>query len=106
MGGRMGVTREAARKMYKRITGSAYRLRRAEYEAGRKALGLSPRVIADPAVPSGVKALRERLGLSQPALAQRLGVSVVTLSRWENGRQYPLPAFKKRLEEMVREAAA
>jgi DNA-binding transcriptional regulator YiaG len=33
-----------------------------------------------------IKALREAAGLSQQDLAERLGVAVETVSRWENGR--------------------
>jgi DNA-binding transcriptional regulator YiaG len=36
-----------------------------------------------------VKAMRERLQLIQEALAESLGVSFATLSRWENGWTVP-----------------
>ena len=36
-----------------------------------------------------VKAVRSRLGLSQPAFAQMIGVSVATLRNWEQGRRTP-----------------
>lgn len=34
---------------------------------------------------NGLKAARKRIGLKQPAIAERLGVSVPQVSRWENG---------------------
>ena len=40
-------------------------------------------------VPSDVKEIRERLGLSQSAFAALLGVSVRTLQDWEQGRRHP-----------------
>lgn len=36
-----------------------------------------------------VKDVRRRLGLSQEALAQELGVSYATIHRWENGKTTP-----------------
>lgn len=36
-----------------------------------------------------ILALRKRLGLSQDQLADRLGCGKKSLSRWENGREYP-----------------
>src|SRR5687768_6019332 len=41
--------------------------------------------------PARIKALRERLGLTQAALAERLGVSFVSVNRWENGQSRPTP---------------
>ena len=36
-----------------------------------------------------IKRLRARLGLTQAALAERLGVSFPTINRWENGKSRP-----------------
>jgi putative transcriptional regulator len=36
-----------------------------------------------------VAAIRKRTGLSQPAFARQIGVSVATLRNWEQGRRYP-----------------
>lgn len=40
-------------------------------------------------LPKQLKAHRERLGLSQEAVAQAIYVSRQTMSSWENGRTYP-----------------
>ena len=37
------------------------------------------------------KAIRTALGLSQTSWAQRIGTTVVTISRWENGHTNPAP---------------
>ncbi len=43
-----------------------------------------------------IKALRERLSLSQTALADRLGVTVMTVSRWEHNMvEVPTDGFLK-----------
>ena len=39
--------------------------------------------------PDRIKQFRGRLGLTQQALAQRLGVSFATVNRWENGQTKP-----------------
>jgi ERCC4-related helicase len=39
--------------------------------------------------PDRIKRVRGRLGLTQQALAQRLGVSFATVNRWENGQTKP-----------------
>jgi len=46
---------------------------------------------------SRVLSLRKRLGLTQETFAQRLGVSFVSVSRWENG------AVPGRLAQMILE---
>jgi DNA-binding transcriptional regulator YiaG len=49
--------------------------------------------------------LRERLGeISQEQLAQRLGVSWSTISRWENGKGTPSPLARGKLNELLKEA--
>ena len=40
-------------------------------------------------LPPNVKAIREKIGLSQSAFAGLLGVSVRTLQEWEQGRRTP-----------------
>jgi len=38
-----------------------------------------------------LKAARELRKVSQVALATRMGVDQPTVSKWENGKRYPLP---------------
>jgi transcriptional regulator with XRE-family HTH domain len=38
---------------------------------------------------ASIRALRERLGVSQDQLSEVLGCGKKSLSRWENGREYP-----------------
>jgi len=47
-----------------------------------------------------IRSIRMRLGLTQEQLAARLGVSFMSVSRWENGHSKPLPAFMKALEDL------
>ena len=50
--------------------------------------------------PQRIKRLRQRLGLTQVELAQRLGVSFTTVNRWENGQTRPSPLAWRRLRRM------
>jgi transcriptional regulator with XRE-family HTH domain len=45
-----------------------------------------------------IRAIRDRLGFTQPQLAGVLGVTRITVSRWESGGQMPPP----RLIELLR----
>lgn len=45
-----------------------------------------------------IKATREKLGLTQEQLAQKIGVSFKTVNRWENGKSKPSPMARKLLE--------
>jgi superfamily II DNA or RNA helicase/transcriptional regulator with XRE-family HTH domain len=47
-----------------------------------------------------IKRLRQRFGLTQVELAQRLGVSFTTVNRWENGQTRPSPLAWSRLQRM------
>lgn len=53
-----------------------------------------------------LKALRERLGLTQTQLAQRLGVTFVTVNRWENGATRPSRLALQKLRELAARAEA
>lgn len=63
---------------------------------------------------NGLKAARLRLKLTQPTIADRLGVSVAQVSRWENGHDnipsYRLAAltqaYEASLEELLGDQAA
>ncbi len=51
-------------------------------------------------IPTFVKGLRQRLGLTQEQFAHYLGVAFSTVNQWENGRRRPQPFLLKRLLEM------
>lgn len=46
-----------------------------------------------------VRTLRQCLNLSQAALARPLGVSRLTISRWEKGKHQPCPSAQKAIQE-------
>jgi transcriptional regulator with XRE-family HTH domain len=49
-----------------------------------------------------IRALRERQGLSQVALAQKLGLNASTVVAWERGRvRLAFPKVRKRFEEFL-----
>ncbi len=52
--------------------------------------------------PQEIKKLRDRLGLSQEAFAQRINVSSVTVNRWENGRYHPCRLAQEKLQKLLR----
>jgi DNA-binding transcriptional regulator YiaG len=68
------------------------------------------RVRARRSLPSAKKRrwLRERAGLSQAVLAQALGTTTVTISRWEAGTRMPrgprLAAYRALLDRLAAEA--
>ena len=49
-----------------------------------------------------IRALRHKLGLSQEALARKLGVSVLTVRRWEKGSFSPSPLARARIEKIAK----
>jgi transcriptional regulator with XRE-family HTH domain len=64
-------------------------------------LGYDPREEAEP-LGLRIRVLREMKGLSQVALAARLGVNASTVVAWERGRVRRLfPAVRKRFEEFL-----
>jgi transcriptional regulator with XRE-family HTH domain len=77
----------------------------------RVSIRFLPRVVAflgyDPREKPGqlgdrIRMLRERKGLSQTALAAKLGVNASTVVRWESGRVRKLfPAVRRRFEEFL-----
>lgn len=50
--------------------------------------------------PKLLKKYREKMFLSQEDLAQKLGVSYVTVNRWENGKFEPTIKMKKKLNKL------
>ena len=49
-----------------------------------------------------IKALRARLELTQQELAQKLGVSLRTVSRWETGEGEPSRLARLQLERLAK----
>ena len=47
-----------------------------------------------------IRSLRKGAGMTQEELADKLGVAVNTVSRWEKGRFIPNPKYIKRMAEM------
>ena len=52
--------------------------------------------------PSDIRILRKAWGMTQAELACQLGVARETVSRWENGREAPLPSLLRMLREIGR----
>jgi len=50
-----------------------------------------------------IKDIREKLGLSQEALAHLLGVSFQTINRWEKGTFKPSPLALEKLKSLEKE---
>ena len=50
-----------------------------------------------------IKALRESLNLTQEKLAQELGVSVMTIRRWEEGKHQPSSLALRELKRLQKE---
>ena len=48
-----------------------------------------------------IREVRGRLGLTQEKFAARLGVTLPTINRWENGRTKPSPLAIQNLRELI-----
>jgi DNA-binding transcriptional regulator YiaG len=57
-----------------------------------------------PLTPGGLVALRTALGLTQSQLASRIGVTQMTISRWECGRSRPSGPTTAKLDRLRRSA--
>lgn len=57
-------------------------------------------------IPSLVRELRQRLGLTQEELAKHLGVRFQTVNRWERGHAQPSPLALKAIKREVRDMGA
>ena len=68
---------------------------------------VSPAISAQTAggVPARVRRLRRGLKLTQESFAERLGVSVITVHRWETGQSSPRKLALRRLGELEEEHA-
>jgi type I restriction enzyme M protein len=53
--------------------------------------------------PNLLKKIRKDLNLTQEQLAQRLGVSYVSVNEWENARRKPSPLAQWRVGQLVKE---
>ncbi len=47
--------------------------------------------------------IRGRLGLTQEKFAAKLGVTLPTINRWENGRSRPSPLASEKIKELLQE---
>ncbi len=48
-----------------------------------------------------IKAIRERMGLRQEAFARLLGVSLMTVNRWERGHFKPSLMAQEKIERLL-----
>jgi len=56
--------------------------------------------------PEEIKAIREKLGLSQREIAEKIGATKTSWYKWEKGRSKPHPLFVesiKKLAKLVKE---
>ena len=49
-----------------------------------------------------IKSIRQKLGLSQEELAQKLGVSFTSVNRWENGQTKPSKLARRQIEALCK----
>jgi len=54
-------------------------------------------------LPNEIKDLRNKLKLTQEAFAHKVGASMVTINRWEQGHSKPSPIFTAQLMKMAAE---
>lgn len=47
-----------------------------------------------------IRQIREKLGMTQEKFAQKLGATVVTVNRWENGHQKPHRLYITEIEKL------
>lgn len=52
--------------------------------------------------PDKIRAIRERLGLTQAQFAYKIGVTVTTISRWEKGRCAPHQKAVDKIKELAK----
>lgn len=52
--------------------------------------------------PKCIKSIRQKLGLSQEELAQKLGVSFTSVNRWENGQTKPSKLARRQIEALCK----
>jgi DNA-binding transcriptional regulator YiaG len=52
---------------------------------------------------NNIRTLRQNLGLTQEEFAHRLGITVATVNRWENGHNSPTRLARKALLDLAAE---
>ncbi len=52
-----------------------------------------------------IKVIREKLGLTQEEIAQKLGVSWGTVARWEAGKSKPSKLARKAIANLLKEVS-
>ncbi|MBD1849168.1 helix-turn-helix transcriptional regulator [Leptolyngbya sp. FACHB-711] len=57
-------------------------------------------------LPGLIRQTRQCLGLTQTQFAAKLGVSFLSVNRWENGHHQPLPIVLKQIEALLHEMGA
>lgn len=60
-----------------------------------------PLDINQPKVGKLIRELRNSLGLTQDKFAAKLGVTLLTINRWENGRSKPSPLAMEKVELLL-----
>lgn len=60
--------------------------------------------MTNPLTPETIRELRRRLGLTQPAFAVRLGVSVQAVRHWEQGLRTPTGLYAKALRALIKQS--
>ena len=50
-----------------------------------------------------IRTLRQQLGMTQEEFAHRLGITVATVNRWENGHNSPTRLARKALYDLASE---
>ncbi len=54
--------------------------------------------------PEAIKALRARLGLTQPQFAALIGCDAITVSRWERGIRRPQGLYARELRRLMEQS--
>jgi len=59
--------------------------------------------MAEKNIPSMIKKIRTRMGLTQEQFAAKVGVTFATVNRWEAGKAKPSRLAMNRLEELSKD---
>ena len=62
-----------------------------------------PLVLNQPEVGQLIRELRFLTGLTQEKFAAQLGVTLLTINRWENARSQPSPLAMEKVEKLLAE---